>query len=268
MSPLPPFIRRAPWMCWILFCLPLAVLGTGCSTPSITAGAAQLGFSGSFGATDSGTVVTSSMGALGLAQDENTVLPRIFMRDGSRALEFSGFQVDYEGQGTVDATITLNGTTLLAGTAVDSRFGMGAYSGVLTWDVARFGSSTLGLGFGLEWLDMDVALRESGGTLSLTSDQQFPLPLLGVRFSDEENPVSASLNMGWISLSAPEATAMVLDVDARVDVQLFGRHGGPIVLGILGYRNFDMDVSYDDGGSQIEADFEIGGPYVGFRISF
>lgn len=229
---------------------------------------AQLTSSGSFGATDSGVVVTSSMDSLGLAQEESTLLPRIFMRDGRRALELSGFRVDYEGQGAVEATITLNGTTLLAGTAVDSGFGMGAYSAVLTWDVARFGSSVLGLGFGLEWIDLDVALDETAGVLSLRSSQQFPLPLIGVRLSSEDSPVSGSLNLGWISLSAPEATATVLDVDARIDVRLMGRKGGTIMMGMLGYRNFDMEVSYDDGGSQIEADFNIGGPYVGLRFSF
>lgn len=229
---------------------------------------AQLSSSGSFGASDSGSVVTSSLDSLGLAQEENALLPRVFLRDGNRALELSAFRVDYEGQGNLEETITLNGTTLVAGTAVDSNFGMGAYSGVVTWDVAHFGSSTLGLGIGLEWIDMDVGLDETMGALSLTSNQKFPLPLIGVRFAGEENPISASLNVGWISLSAPEATATVLDVDGRVDVQLFGRQGGPILLGMVGYRNFDMQVSYDDGGSQIEAEFEIGGPYVGLRLSF
>ncbi len=241
--------------------------------PKITAatagvGMAQLSSSGSFGASDSGSVVASSLDSLGLAQEEDALLPRVFLRDGNRALEVSAFRVDYGGQGSLEETITLNGTTLGAGTAVDSNFSMGAYSGVLTWDVAHFGSSILGLGIGLEWIDMDVGLDESAGALSLTSTQKFPLPLIGVRFAGEGNPVSASLNVGWISLSAPEATATVLDMDGRVDVQLFGRQGGPILLGMLGYRNFDMDVSYDDGGSQIEAEFEIGGPYVGLRLSF
>jgi hypothetical protein len=145
---------------------------------------------------------------------------------------------------------------------------MGAYSGVLTWDVARFGASTLGLGFGLEWINMDVRLDESGGAMSLGSDQQFPLPLVGVRWSSDESPVSGTLNLGWISLSAPEATATVLDVDGRIDVRLHGTKGGTLFLGMLGYRNFDMSVSYDDGGSQIEGDFQIGGPYLGLRISF
>ncbi|MBL4771155.1 MAG: hypothetical protein JKY61_08445 [Planctomycetes bacterium] len=270
MLPLPYPIRRAPRECWPLFAASMALLMGACSAPSITAGVgmAQLTSSGSFGATDSGVVVTSSMDSLGLAQEESTLLPRIFMRDGRRALELSGFRVDYEGQGAVEATITLNGTTLLAGTAVDSGFGMGAYSAVLTWDVARFGSSVLGLGFGLEWIDLDVALDETAGVLSLRSSQQFPLPLIGVRLSSEDSPVSGSLNLGWISLSAPEATATVLDVDARIDVRLMGRKGGTIMMGMLGYRNFDMEVSYDDGGSQIEADFNIGGPYVGLRFSF
>ncbi|MCP5021885.1 MAG: hypothetical protein GY930_08900 [bacterium] len=241
--------------------------------PKITAatvgvGMAQLSSSGSFGASDSGSVVTSSLDSLGLAQEEDALLPRVFLRDGRGALEVSAFRVEYEGQGSLEETITLNGTTLAAGTAVDSSFGMGVYSGVLTWDVAHFGSSILGLGIGFEWIDMDVGLDESAGALSLTSTQRFPLPLVGVRFAGEDNPVSASLNVGWIGLSAPEATATVLDVDGRVDVQLFGRYGGPIMFGTLGYRNFDMDVSYDDGGSQIEAGFEIGGPYVGLRLSF
>ncbi|MDF1837849.1 MAG: hypothetical protein P1V35_08275 [Planctomycetota bacterium] len=270
MLSLPLFIRRAPRVCWLLIGLPLAVFGSSCTAPSITAGLgmAQLATEGSFGATDSGAVVTSSMKSLGLDQEETAILPRVFLRDGRRALELSGFQVDYEGQGVVESTITMNGTTLLAGTAVDSQFGMGAYSGVLTWDVASFGSSKLGLGFGLEWINLDVGLDETAGALSLRSNQQFPLPLIGVRLSSEDSPVSGSMNVGYISLSAPEATATVLDVDARVDVRLRGRKGGTLVLGMLGYRNFDMDVSYDDGGSQIEADFQIGGPYVGLRISF
>ncbi len=257
-------------MCWLLIGLPLSILGGSCTAPSVTAGVgmAQLATSGSFGATDSGAVVTSSMESLGLDQEENALLPRIFMRDGRRALELSGFRVDYEGQGAVESTITLNGTTLLAGTAVDSQFGMGAYSGVVTWDVASFGGSKLGLGLGMEWISLDVGLDESVGALSLRSNQQFPLPLIGLRLSSPDSPVSGSMNVGYISLSAPEAKATVLDVDARVDVRLLGKSGGTLMLGMVGYRNFDMDVSYDDGGSQIEADFQIGGPYVGLRISF
>ncbi|MFT5198254.1 MAG: hypothetical protein ACI87O_000910 [Planctomycetota bacterium] len=263
-------IRRASRVCWLLTGLPVMVFASACTAPSITAGlgVARLSSSGSFGATDSGTVVTSSMRSLGLEQNETSVLPRIFLRDGRRAFELSGFRVDYAGQGAMEATMTMNGTTLVAGTPVDSQFGMGAYSGVLTWDVARFGNSVLGLGFGLEWVDLDLALNETGGLLGLESSQQFPLPLIGVRLSSDQSPVSGSVNLGWISLSAPEATASVLDVDGRVDVRLYGKQGGAILLGMVGYRSFDMDVSFDDGGSQIEASFKISGPYVGLRISF
>ncbi|MCA9000276.1 MAG: hypothetical protein KDB61_00035 [Planctomycetes bacterium] len=259
-----------PRTCWPCLALLIWALASACTAPSITGGlgVAQLSTSGNFGATDSGTVVTSSLDALGLAQDQSAVLPRVFLRDGRRVLELSGFQVDYDGQGVVESTVTMGGTTIASGTAVDSRFGMGAYSGVVTWDVARFGSSILGLGFGVEWIDMDVGLEESVGSTSLASSQRFPLPLIGVRLASSESPVSGTLNVGWISLSAPEATATVLDLDARVDVRITETRGGTTVLGMVGYRNFDMSVSYDDGGSQIEGDFQIGGPYVGLRIRF
>ena len=40
------------------------------------------------------------------------------------------------------------------------------------------------------------------------------------------------------------------------------------MLGMVGYRGFDMDVEYSDGDSQVEADFKLGGPYAGLRIRF
>ncbi|MEZ5974374.1 MAG: hypothetical protein R3F33_04490 [Planctomycetota bacterium] len=250
--------------------LSLAVLCGACNAPALTAGlgGAQLRTRGNFGATDSGTVVTSNMDSLGLAQRTDVVLPRLFLRDGPRQLELSGFAVDIAGHGTVDADITIGGTTLTANTEVDSTFAMGCYSSVLTWDVARFGSTLLGMGVGVEWIDLDVSMRENPGTLAIASSQAFPLPLMGVRLSSETAPVAASVSVGWIGLNAPSTKASVLDVDARIDGTLIGRPGGLLLQGMLGYRGFEMDVSYDDGGSQVEADFKIGGPYAGLRLRF
>ena len=126
------------------------------------------------------------------------------------------------GQGTVQADITINGNTLSANTDVDSRFDMGAYSGVLTWDVADLGATTLGVGLGLEWVSLDVGLQETGGGLALESAQQFPLPLLGLRLESVDAPVAGALNIGFISLEATDVAASVLDVDGRIEARLFG----------------------------------------------
>ena len=208
------------------------------------------------------------MDSLGLAQTSDVILPRLYLRDGARLLDLSGFQVDLEGEGTVDADITINGTTLTAATPVDSVFSMASYSGVLTWDVAKLGSATVGVGVGLEWVALDVALMESAGTINLSSEQQFPLPLLGLRITSEEAPVSGHLSVGWITLESPEIEASILDVDGRVEAKLIRSERGMHLDGMLGYRGFDMDVGYDDGGSQVEADFKVGGPYAGFRLRF
>lgn len=241
-----------------------------CHAPALTAGlaGAQLKSRGSFGATETGSVVTTNMESLGLAQTNEVLLPRLYLRDGVRLLDLSGFQIDMEGQGTVEADITINGTTLTASTPVDSMFAMGSYSGVLTWDVARWGGTKLGLGVGIEWVDLDMALSETAGPINLSSEQQFPLPLLGLRLSSDEAPVSGHLSVGWITLESPEIEASILDVDARVEARLLGSRRGMNLDAVLGYRGFDMDVGYDDGGSQVEADFKVGGPYAGFRLRF
>ena len=248
----------------------MAVPQWSCHTPALTAGlaGAQLASRGSFGATETGTVVRSNMDSLGLAQTTDAVLPRVYLRDGPRLFDLSGFQVNLEGQGTVEADITINGTTLSASTPVDSIFSMGSYSGVLTWDVAKVGSATLGVGIGLEWVDLDMALTESAGTINLSSEQQFPLPLLGLRLTSEAAPVSGHLSVGWITLESPEIEASILDIDGRVEAKLIRARRGMHLDGMLGYRGFDMDVGYDDGGSQVEADFKVGGPYAGFRLRF
>ena len=266
----PESIPRKRGFCAFLALAWLAGAGVACHAPALTAGlaGAQLKSRGSFGATESGTVVTTNMESLGLAQTTDVLLPRLYLRDGARLLDLSGFQVDLEGQGTVEADITINGTTLTASTPVDSMFSMGSYSGVLTWDVARFGSAKLGLGIGIEWVDLDMALMENPGTINLQSNQQFPLPLLGLRLTSDDAPVSGHLSVGWITLESPELEASILDVDARIEAQLLGGERGMKFDGMLGYRGFDMDVGYDDGGSQVKADFKVGGPYAGFRIRF
>ncbi|MEZ6019849.1 MAG: hypothetical protein R3F17_07020 [Planctomycetota bacterium] len=250
--------------------LSLAVLCGACNAPALTAGlgGAQLRTRGNFGATDSGTVVTSNMDSPRSGPAHRRGIAAPVPADGPRQLELSGFAVDIAGHGTVDADITIGGTTLTANTEVDSTFAMGCYSSVLTWDVARFGSTLLGMGVGVEWIDLDVSMRENPGTLAIASSQAFPLPLMGVRLSSETAPVAASVSVGWIGLNAPSTKASVLDVDARIDGTLIGRPGGLLLQGMLGYRGFEMDVSYDDGGSQVEADFKIGGPYAGLRLRF
>ncbi|HPF12979.1 MAG TPA: hypothetical protein PLJ12_01835 [Planctomycetota bacterium] len=248
----------------------LAASSLACHAPTVTAGlaVAQMSSRGSFGATESGNVVSTDMDSLGLAQTESALLPRLYLRDGPRLVELSGFAVDLEGTGTVEADITINGTTLAANTDVRSQFSMGSYSGVLTWDVARVGPTMVGLGVGVEWVSLDVGLQETSGSLSLSSEQQFPIPLVGLRISSEEAPVSAHLAVGWIQLQTPEVKASVLDVDGRLEATLFGRARGLKVQGMVGYRGFDLDVGYDDGASQVAADFKIGGPYAGLRIRF
>ncbi len=254
----------------IAFAVCCAICTPACQAPALTAGiaGAQLASRGSFGAAESGIVIQSDMEDLGLAMSQNTVLPKFFLRDGPRHLELSGFEVDMYGEGTVQADITINGQTLSANTDVDSHFAMGSYSGVLTWDVARIGSTLIGVGIGLEWISLDVGLSETGGSIALESEQQFPLPLLGVRIESEDAPVVGHLNLGWIALESPDVSASILDVDGRLEARLIGGPGRLQVMGMLGYRGFDMDVEYGDGDSLVEADFKIGGPYAGLRIRF
>lgn len=219
-------------------------------------------------AVSSGAITASnSLDALGLDDEEDAIGARVDARWLMPHLTVWGSQQDYEGDGTLDATLSQGGTTITAGTAVESELDLGMLNGVVTFDLFPGDTIEAGIGLGVSLFDVESKVTDPGVN-SIDIDESLALPLiagrLGAKFWRME--VEALLSGMALDVDGDDVTFHDLDLNARIRVLGSGDHAtGHFVLG---YRDVALDLDYDDGGDAVEANIELSGPYIGLRFRF
>ena len=251
--------------------LVLALLATGCAVPQLSATPryAYVSLEGDLLARDTtnlGTAVTSSdLESMGLDESEGAPGGRIDFKWGSPHLIVQGIEAEFSGTGTATGTLTSNGVTISGGLPVATDFDYSSVSGLLVFDVIPTKTVDLGLGFGVNMLDVDFTLTQ--GANVITTDESLPVPVLAANGSVQVGDLELGLLLSGLSISVDDGEGTILDADASLRWRWFGGKNHARTSFILGWRQTDLDIEYDDGADDFEADIEMSGPYFGIQIT-
>lgn len=246
----------------------VALLAVGCSGPRVDVMGryGQFDVDGQFAAT-AGPITSSNTAAeVGIVDDDGYFGGRADFKWGMPHLIVSGQATDHSGSGVLSSTIDLDGTTITAGTAVDTTFDLGLYNALLMFDFLPTDVFELGLGFGIGALDLDAQFVGGGNTIA--TDETLPVPLIAACGAVQLSRFELAALLSGMSGSVDGNDLTYLDLDA------FGRVGlirpddrGRISL-LVGYRYLDIDLEYEDEGDNVLFDMEFQGPYAGLEVSF
>ncbi len=246
-----------------------ACLATSCALPSldVTPRYASLSLDGDFGASSSNVTATANLDEAGLDDTEGTPSLRADLKWGMPHLILSTHSASFSGSGTVDADIELDGDIIMAGTAVDSDLDLGVHSGVLVFDLFPGKNFEVGVGFGATLLDLDVLIRDQGSTDEVATDELIPIPVIALNLGTQIGPVELAGYIAGISIDVDGDKASFFDADVFARYHMFGGKNRVRASIVGGWRQSKFDVDYDDGGDNVEAEFDLSGPYLGVEFT-
>lgn len=245
----------------------LSFLGACSIVPSVavTPRLGQLTPRGDIGAADSTVGISASADVEELGFDADTVFqPRIDFGWGPLDIVGTYDSATYEGDGTATADLELGGVTITAGTPVSSNLDVTTINVIGTFDFIPTQLVDVGIGIGARSVDFDALIEEQGGGNMIESSEQFVLPVAAAR---------AAVALGDFQIVAigsglagdydgVEGTILDIDVMASYDFDFVGFYWGLVA----GYRYMQADLSYEDEGSDVDADLTFDGPYFGLTI--
>lgn len=237
----------------------------GCSTPQIalTPEYSLSKLDGHFGASTSSVSAQSSFDDLGLDEQSEQLGGRVDLKWGLPHLSVSYAESSFSGDGTATAQLTQGGVTIPAGASVDSSLDLDIASAVLTFDLLPSDTAEAGIGFGIQGLDFQGSVRDTGSGQSVDTSEMVPIPVIAVRASAEIWRIEASALIAGSKVSFNGDDLSYYDVDLQGRLRIF-EHGWLA----LGWRQVHVDLQYDDGGDAVDADLTLKGPYLGFVLSF
>ncbi|MEQ1895619.1 MAG: hypothetical protein ABL998_24025 [Planctomycetota bacterium] len=251
---------------------PLALLCSlacaSCALPSLDVQPryASLSIEGQAGFSSGGTGAAADVEDAGL-DDDSTVGGRLDFKFGAPHLVLLAQAPRFEGDGTLDVSVSDGTNTISAGANVASKIDLEMYDAALLFDLIPGDTIEVALGFGVAYLDMALRFEEDGTGTTVASDEAAPVPLLAAGASVWIGPVEVTGFAGGVRYELDGDEINYLDLDAYARWKLFG--GSHRLRGSLvgGYRLTQMDVEYDDGASNVDVDLTIQGPYVGLQVS-
>ena len=232
---------------------------------SITPRVGRLALDGDIGVSSSGTIVSSSVEGLGLGNDETIFSPRVDCAWGPLDLSVAGYRAEVAGTGAAEASLDLGGVVINAGDPVRSGLDFSTYTAGLTYDFVPGNTFDLGLGIGVQSLDFDATIESISTGASIRSQESFLLPVLAARAELQLGSFGFTALASGLSgkASGVDATLINLDLAARYT---FARGHGVNGDLVLGWQTMSLDVQYTDQGSDVAANLDIGGPYLGLTI--
>ncbi len=221
--------------------------------------------SGTAGIASGGLGGAADLEQAGLDDDEALSL-RVDLDFGSPRLIGLAQAPSFEGTGTLDVSVSDGTNTIAGGAAVDSVVELGIYDLALVFDLIPGDTFEFALGFGAALLDGDLRFEEVGTGTVVESAEQLPVPFVAAAASVWIGPVELALFAGGLDYTYDDDSVTYLDLDAYARCKVLGgaRMRASIVLG---YRQTELELDYDDDSSDVAADLEIRGPYVGLEIT-
>ena len=233
-------------------------------------GAVDFGVRGYYWFTDiSGDLRVDGSGILGTKldlesdlgiSDESYPVVEAFLGLGNHHLSFAYYRADYTGDGLLTRDIVFNGEIFTVGERISSTLKYDAYDVKYQYDFLNLENVLAGFSLGavlrVEVFDGEAEIRSNTFNQSEREDFTFPVPLVGLNF--HMGLLADILEARVLATGFTYGDGTLIDAQADISWTPFpflDIHGG--------YRYFSVDVDRSD----VEANFEVSGPYVALTLS-
>jgi hypothetical protein len=249
--------------------LPLAALALGsCALPQLDVRPryAQLDIDGELGLSTTNVTAKADLGQMGL-EDEGSIGVRADLKWGVPHLVVSGQTSEHDGSGTLDATLSQGGNTILIGSDVDSSLELGVYSALLLFDVFPGSTFELAFGFGAALIDYEFLVEDQLTATTVESSETLPLPVVAANVGVELGSFELALLGSGLSYEYDDDSGTLIDADASLRWRFLGGEDHLRASLVLGWRALLVEVDVEESGDSIEGDVDLSGPYVGLEIT-
>lgn len=227
------------------------------------AGYSQLALDGDVGYVDgrsSAAIQQDIDSGFGLGDDQGSPYVRAAVDFGVPTWSVSGFLFSDEGRGTLNADF---GNNLTAGTAVDSKFDLGMAKAALAFDIP-FGPVTISPGLAVDFVDLNMEVKDTIGIATETVELVAPLPMLFARGKIELGSwVNLVAEGGYVKVDVEDISAELLDLEALVELNAVG----PFNL-FAGYRKVQLDGDGEIDGDNFDLSIGLSGFLIGGGFRF
>ncbi|GLQ31874.1 TIGR04219 family outer membrane beta-barrel protein [Litoribrevibacter albus] len=172
-------------------------------------------------------------------------------------IKLAYLSIDTHEENTLSKTIIFEDTTFTANTDIKTDFETDMYDFTMYYELLdNWVQADVGLT--VRYLDIDLAVEESTGTVSTDVSFSTPLPLLyaNAQFDLPFTNVYANVNVNGLSVS----DVTVYDAQAAIGWMPLEFIGGEV-----GYRHFVIDA---DDLDDYEFDITLSGPYLAIKADF
>ena len=242
-----------------------------CASVKVIPRLGQMNIDGHIGIADASTGVTATndLDTLGLDDDSSVFSGRVDLQGGGAHATFALSSSSHGGTGVATATLDDgSGSTVMAGSMVDSDFDVTLGEAIVTWDLIPGEAIELGIGLGASVFDLDGALTDLTSGDTVDANQAVPIPVLAVRGGIDLGRLDFSALLGGVDVNIGGDEASFYDLDLMARLELFGKGGKVLGDVVLGYRYVDLQVDYEDGSEAVDAAVRLSGPYLGLSIGF
>ncbi|MDF1838101.1 MAG: hypothetical protein P1V35_09550 [Planctomycetota bacterium] len=241
-----------------------------CFAPAIdgTARYTQLSPDGTLAISDAAIFTSNSLSELGLDDKEGVPGAQVDFQWLGPHISVSTQSGSWSGTGVMSGEFSDGTNTIPIGANVDSELDLGIHSAIITWDFLP-GDAELGLGFGVDLLDMEGSFTDQGTLQVIDFDESLPIPMLAIRANVHVGSIELGGHLAGFEIDYDGDEAQFIDLDVMGRYHFIGgdtRASGSLVLG---FRSITLDVDYEgDGAERVIADLDFTGPYIGGQLSF
>jgi hypothetical protein len=215
-----------------------------------------------------GRVDLSTLGA-----DEDYVSPFFMLRYRANQrwrFEFSYQNLDLNGHRGATTEINFNDVTIPAGWDVRSDLTMHQYSVSAGYALYSAPNAELGVALGVHILDASAGIRGSAYINNVQVERSgkisevFPAPTIGLYGTYAfNNRLAIEGSVQYLYASVSGYSGHLLMASAALNYWI-----NPNTALSLGYKHFDVDITYDDSSSRDTYNVKFGGPYATLSFGF
>jgi hypothetical protein len=250
----------------------LTTLAAGCSAPrfAVEPRLDQPSVSGEVAVAAPGEPLQSNdvESALDLGQDDAAFGARADVRFGTPHVVLNFLLSDFDGEGTLTGQLSDDGVVLPAGTDVATDVDFALYSGIVTFDLVPSDMVEVGLGFGLEVIDLDATVlsRDSGNPGTIDIETTLPMPVLALQAAVQFDRFELHGLASGMQLAVDGDEASFYDIEVGARYRIFGAGvSGSIAAG---WRYSRLDAEYEDDDDNASVDLRLSGPFFGLALAF
>ncbi len=249
----------------VLGILALAASCNAVPSASVTPRYGPLGLDGDIAVSASVASVRSSADALGADEDDDGLAPRADADWGPFDAWVSLYNGDFGGRGVAEGQLDLGGVIITAGDVVDSELELSFVDGGIVWDLIPGETVDLGIGLGAASIDFDANIRSVTTGLEVGASESFTVPVLAARGAIAAGDFEISVVATGFGIDTGIDDVTFMDADAMAAWRFLG---GDTVSGglVIGYRYAMVEADFGSFGSDVEADLELSGPYLGLTL--